>query len=91
MSWGDIHAYFPGYDWRQIKDFDQHQLELCLWLWSRSHFHQRRKDSVSGIDAIYHGHTVNVTANSELNTSDPVQLENRFYIEAGAYLRANIR
>jgi serine/threonine protein phosphatase 1 len=83
---GIIHADFPGYDWKQIKDFDQHQLELCLW--SRSQFHQRRKDSVSGIDAIYHGHTVNGTANSELNSSEPVQLGNRFYIEPGAYLGA---
>ena len=85
---GIIHADFPGYDWQQIEGFDQHQLELCLW--SRSQFKQGCEDVVAGIDAIYHGHTINGSANGSANgsCSEAVQLGNRFYIEPGAYLGA---
>lgn len=80
---GIVHADFPGSDWQQMHSLDEPLLEKCLW--SRSQFKNRHDHVVTGIDAIYHGHSVNGTADDDKSASDFVQLGNRFYIEPGAY------
>ena len=80
---GIVHADFPGFDWSHIHSFDEGHLEKCLW--SRSQFKDRSEHVVAGIDAIYHGHSINGTANSDQMASCVVQLGNRFYIEPGVY------
>jgi serine/threonine protein phosphatase 1 len=80
---GVVHADFPGFDWQQLHSFDERQLEKCLW--SRSQFKGRSEHVVAGIDAIYHGHSINGTANDDKQASCYVQLGNRFYIEPGAF------
>jgi hypothetical protein len=76
-----LHADFPSDDWSHYPDFDQEELETCLW--SRRHFSKRSDHSVTGIDYLVHGH--NSTGNVVNGESEAVQMGNRLYIEPGAY------
>ncbi|MGK0247683.1 MAG: serine/threonine protein phosphatase 1 [Oleispira sp.] len=80
-QYGLLHADFPTDDWADFSDFDQEDLEACLW--SRSSFNQRSEHIVAGIDFLVHGH--NSTAHSVNGISSALLLGNRYYIEPGAY------
>jgi Calcineurin-like phosphoesterase len=86
-TYGVVHADFPGYEWQQIHEFGEADLERCLW--SRSKFKERSEHLVAGIDAIYHGHSINGTVSfadsGDKSASSAVQLGNRFYVEPGVY------
>jgi serine/threonine protein phosphatase 1 len=80
-QYGLLHADFPTDNWADFSDFDQEDLETCLW--SRSSFSQRSDHTVAGIDYLVHGH--NSTGHIVDGTSSALLLGNRYYIEPGAY------
>jgi serine/threonine protein phosphatase 1 len=80
-QYGLLHADFPTDNWADFADFDQEDLETCLW--SRSSFSQRLDHVVAGIDFLVHGH--NSTGHKVDGISSALLLGNRYYIEPGAY------
>jgi|TARA_B110000008_G_scaffold6055_1_gene5938 serine/threonine protein phosphatase 1 len=80
-QYGLLHADFPSDDWADYADFNQEELETCLW--SRRNFAQRATHSVAGIDYLVHGH--NSTDHEVDGKSEALQLGNRLYIEPGGY------
>ncbi len=73
--YGIIHAEFPSTHWADIHQFDEQDTARCIW--SRSHFNNRSKHIIEGIDVVIHGHNV---------IEEELHLGNRWYIEQGAYL-----
>lgn len=80
-SYGLLHADFPSNDWAHYSDFEQAELETCIW--SRRNFASRSDHVVAGIDYLVHGH--NSTNNIVNGESEALPLGNRLYIEPGAY------
>ena len=80
-TYGLLHADFPSNDWSHFSDFDQEELETCLW--SRRNFSKRSEHTVTGIDYLAHGH--NSTNYKVDGQSSALLLGNRLYIEPGAY------
>jgi serine/threonine protein phosphatase 1 len=80
-QYGLLHADFPTDNWADFSNFDQQELETCLW--SRSSFNQRSEHTVAGIDFLVHGH--NSTGHTVDGISSALLLGNRYYIEPGAY------
>lgn len=79
--YGLLHADFPSDDWSHYADFNQEELETCLW--SRRNYSNRSDHTVSGIDYLVHGH--NSTGHVVDGKSAALVLGNRLYIEPGAY------
>jgi len=80
-TYGLLHADFPADNWADYADFNQEELETCLW--SRRNYSSRSDHSVSGIDYLVHGH--NSTGHEINGQSEALQLGNRLYVEPGAY------
>lgn len=84
-TYGLLHADFPSSHWSHYSDFDQTELEACLW--SRSSFAKRSEHIVADIDYMVHGH--NSTGHAVNGVSSALLLGNRYYIEPGAYKGAD--
>lgn len=80
-TYGLLHADFPSDSWADYADFEQEELEICLW--SRSNFSKRSDHVVEGVDYLVHGH--NSTGHKADNKSAALLLGNRYYIEPGTY------
>lgn len=80
-QYGLLHADFPSDHWSDFSEFDQEELESCLW--SRRNFSKRSEHVVQGIDYLVHGH--NSTGHIIEDQSAALLLGNRYYIEPGAY------
>ena len=75
VTYGIVHADFPGIHWDDFERFDQAQLYRCIW--SRSNFNSRSEHRIQGIDYLFHGHCI---------SDFELKLGNRYYIEPGVFL-----
>lgn len=80
-QYGLLHADFPSNHWSHFSQFNQEELETCLW--SRRNYSNRSTHVVEGIDYLVHGH--NSTGHVIDGNSEALVLGNRIYVEPGAY------
>jgi serine/threonine protein phosphatase 1 len=73
---GICHAQCPVDDWDRIDETERDERLRGSMLWGRDRICADRPTRVANVDLSVHGHTI---------TPDPLQVENRLYIDTGAY------